>query len=137
MGAPNIVWLTLESTRSDHCSLYGYGRETTPELDALAAERGARAFGDCHAHGIWTRSSSASILTGTYPTHHTVGLDTDSRLPDELDTVPELLGRAGYTTACVSPNPNLSSSSGLDRGFDRFTYVSGATLLEACPYRSL
>ena len=137
MDTPNIVWLTLESTRADHCSLHGYGRETTPELDALAGEPGARWFEDCHTHGIWTRSSSASILTGTYPSHHTVGLDTDTRLPDELDTVAELLGRAGYNTGCVSPNPNISSSSGLDRGFDRFTYISGSTLLDACPYRSL
>ena len=137
MRSPNIVWVTLESTRADHCSHHGYSRDTTPELAALADEPGARSFDDCHAHGIWTRSSSASILTGTYPSHHTVGLDTDSRLPDELDTVPELLRREGYNTGCVSPNPNVSTSSGLERGFDRFAYVSGSTLLEACPYRSL
>lgn len=132
MSPPNVLWLTLESTRADHCSLSGYERETTPTLDALAAESDASAVPECHAHGIWTRSSSASILTGTYPTHHRVGLDTDTRLPDALETVPELLGRVGYDTACVSSNPNLSASSGLDRGFDEFSYLSASTLLEAC-----
>jgi len=137
MTRPNVLWVTLESTRADHCSLYGYERETTPALTALAAESDARAFADCHTHGIWTRSSSASILTGTYPTHHRVGLDTEVRLPDRIETVPERFGAAGYATACLSPNPNLSSSSGLDRGFDRFNYLSMSTLLRECPLSSL
>lgn len=130
MDPPSILWITLESTRADHCSLYGYDRETTPELSRLAAKPGSVAFSDCHAHGIWTRSSSASILTGTYPTHHRVGLDTDTQLPDQIDTVPELLKRAGYDTSCVSPNPNLSTASGLARGFDEFSYLSKSTLIE-------
>lgn len=137
MARPNIVWLTLESTRADHCSHHGYARDTTPELTRLAEAPDGRVFTECHAHGIWTRSSSASILTGTHPSYHTVGLDMESRLPDEVSTVAELLREVGFTTACLSPNPNLSSASGLDRGFDRFSYISSSTLLRECSVRSL
>lgn len=132
MSRPDIVWITLESTRADHCTHHGYRRDTTPRLDSLATEAEADVFEDCHSHAIWTRASTASILTGTYPTHHQTGLETDSRLPDELRTVPELLSDAGYTTGAVSPNPHFSDAVGLNRGFDEFSYLSTSTILDEC-----
>ena len=32
---PNLLLITLDTTRADHCSLYGYDRPTTPVIDAL------------------------------------------------------------------------------------------------------
>ena len=37
-NAPNIVVVTIDTLRCDHCSCYGYPRETTPRMDALARE---------------------------------------------------------------------------------------------------
>ncbi|AUV84145.1 hypothetical protein C2R22_21430 (plasmid) [Salinigranum rubrum] len=84
---PNIVWLTLESLRFDHTSLSGYKRDTTPFLQSIAAESSAVSFDKCFSHGIWTRPASASILTGTYPSHHQAGMGSDV-IPDDLPTVP-------------------------------------------------
>lgn len=133
---PNVVWVTMESTRADHTSLEGYDRDTTPELGRIAESDGGRAFERCFSHGIWTLPSSASILTGTYPTHHGAGIDGDA-IPPELETVPELLAEVGYTTGCISPNAHLSSGTGLDRGFDRFAWLSRSNLLETVGVRSL
>ena len=36
--APNIVLVTIDSLRADHCSFMGYEERTTPTLDAMAAE---------------------------------------------------------------------------------------------------
>lgn len=35
-GAPNIVFITLDTVRADHLSSYGYSRPTTPNLDRFA-----------------------------------------------------------------------------------------------------
>lgn len=121
---PNIVWLTLESVRADHTALGDYGRETTPNLDRIASDPDGVGFPNCFAHARWTPASSASMLTGTHLTTHGVGLDSDDvhRVPENLATVPELLGREGYRTGCVSSNSYLTSATGLDRGFDRFLW---------------
>lgn len=126
---PNVVWITLESTRTDHTSLSDYVRDTTPNLRRIAERPRGSAFPSCIAHGVWTLASSASILTGTYPSRHGAGMAHD-RIPDELETVPELLKEAGYHTACLSPNSHLSSATGLDRGFDDFAWISPSTLLD-------
>ena len=133
---PNIIWITLESTRADHTSLLGYDRQTTPELERIASMETGRSFAECIAHGIWTRSSSASILTGTYPSRHRAGMDRES-IPDELSTVPELLSAAGYHTACLSPNANVSAATGLDRGFEQFAWFDKSTLLETAGLKTL
>ena len=136
MQRPNVVWITLESTRADHTTMGGYSRDTTPNIDRIARGKRGRAFDNCHTHGIWTLASSASILTGTVPTHHGAGMANDA-IPDEVETVPERLSAAGYHTACLSPNSHLSSATELDRGFDEFVWLSADTLLEAAGPRIL
>lgn len=136
MHRPNIVWISLESTRADHTSMGGYSRDTTPNLARIADSRRGRAFDDCHTHGIWTLASSASILTGTIPTHHGTGMENDA-IPEELETIPERLSAAGYHTACLSPNSHLSSATDLDRGFDEFAWLSSNTLLESAGVRTM
>lgn len=136
-GRPrNLVWLTVESTRFDHTTLGGYHRDTTPNLDRIAASARARSFDRCFSHGIWTRASTASILTGTYPRFHGTGMDSEV-LPDSIPTVPERLGECGYDTICLSPNPHLSAATGLDRGFDEFVFLDRASLPEVAGYRKL
>lgn len=133
---PNVLWITLESTRWDHTSLGGYGPDTTPNLRRIANRRRARSFDRCFSEGIWTRSVSASILTGTYPSHHGAGMSRRT-IPDSLATVPELLGREGYRTVAVSPNANLSSATGLDRGFDEFVWLDRSELVENVGLRTI
>ena len=120
---PNIIWITLDSVRADRASVHGYERETTPHLERIASLADGRAFDDCISHGMWSLASDASVLTGTYPAHHGVGLHNET-LPSELDTVPELFGAAGYRTAGLSFNGYFNESTGLDRGFDEFQWVN-------------
>ncbi len=136
MRTPNVVWITLESTRADHTTMGGYARDTTPNLDRIAGASRGRSFRNCHTHGIWTLASSASILTGTVPTHHGAGMENDA-IPEAIETVPERLHDVGYRTACLSPNSHLSSATDLDRGFDEFTWLSADTLVEEAGPRIL
>ena len=37
-GTPDIFLISLDTTRADHLSLYGYERPTSPNLEALAGD---------------------------------------------------------------------------------------------------
>ncbi len=114
---PNIVLIVMDTARADHFSLYGYGRPTTPFLEALARE--GTLYENAITPSPWTLPSHASLFTGTYPSCHRV---TRSRLHADpsLVTLMAFLRRLGYTTYGVSSNFWLSRASRLDREFDRF-----------------
>jgi len=122
---PSVLWLTLESTRADHTPMYGYDRNTTPNLAKLANREDAVLLENMVSASNWTRPSTASMLTGThYSTHNTGGRGArGTKLPDHLDTLPEYLSNRGYDTALFSPAPQISSDTGLDRGFDHYELI--------------
>jgi len=128
MNQPNILWITLDSVRSDHTILDDYERETTPELARLASD--GYGFNNCFSHGKSTLPSSGSILTGKAPSRTTLGI-TGSSLPESVTTVAERFAGAGYSTACLSRNSFVSGATGLDRGFDRFQWLSASTIRKA------
>ncbi len=133
---PNVVWVTLDSIRADHTTMGGYHRDTTPNIARIADADAGLTFEHCISSGTGTPFSSASILSGTYPTRHGVKISNEY-LPDRLETLPELLDRAGYRTACLSRNSYVSPGTGLDRGFDRFSWVSGSNIHRTVPLRTL
>jgi len=119
---PNIVLIVMDTQRADRTSAFGYERATTPNLAALAA-RGI-AFDNAHATSSWTWPSTASILTGLQNQEHGV---TDARscfLPRELETLPEALQAAGYSTAAWSANPLIVADKYFDQGFELFDATS-------------
>lgn len=116
-GAPNVLLVTVDTLRADRLGTYGYGQETSPNIDALAA-RGVRF---AHAGVQWPKTwpSMASFLTGTYP--HTNGIGVVPRaLPDSLVMLSEVFQQAGWDTAAVVANFNVGRTAGFSQGFDHF-----------------
>jgi len=112
----NVLLVSLDTTRLDHLSTYGYARPTAPNLDRLA-EHGV-VFRNALAQWTATNPSHTSMFTGLYPHTHGVGTNT-ARLPEHLSTLAELLGDAGLSTgAFVSGYTLRAGKSGIDRGFD-------------------
>lgn len=109
----NVVLVTVDSLRADHVGHYGYERDTTPTVDALATDG---ASFDAYANATWTRASFPSILTSTYPLEYG-GFEY---LADERTTVGEAVGAVGHTTGGFHSNLWLSRDYNYDRGFDRF-----------------
>ncbi len=111
----NVLIVTLDTVRADRLGSYGYDRDTTPNLDALAREsvRFERAF----SQSSFTPPSHASLLTSRYVASHGLRWWT-YRLPDEVETVAETFARRGYRTASFSPLA-MGSVNGLDQGFER------------------
>ena len=60
---PNVVLITLDTTRSDRMGFLGSERGLTPNLDSVAAQ--AHVFTRAYAQVPLTTPSHATILTGT------------------------------------------------------------------------
>jgi arylsulfatase A-like enzyme/Tfp pilus assembly protein PilF len=113
---PNIVLVTLESTRADRMGFLGSNRGLTPNLDELA--RQSIVFERACAQAPLTVVSHATILTGTYPQTHQVN-EFASSLETSLPYLPDLLHARGYRTAAFVGSIRLDPKSGWSPGFDR------------------
>lgn len=69
------------------------------------------------------------MMTGTPLSVHGSAARNET-LPEELPTVAERFADAGYRTVGVSSNPYFSPTTGTDRDFDCFDFVSGAELFK-------
>lgn len=150
-SAPAVVLVTLDTTRVDHLSCYGYPRETTPRLDALA-ERAVR-FRRAWSTSSWTLPAHASLFTGLYPSRHgahyasggAAVLGDVLRFPgaklvragmlrDEVTTLAEMLFADGFQTGAFVAGPWLHRDFGLLQGFgqmdDRVTTFGGRPAAE-------
>ncbi len=116
---PHVVVYLVDTLRADHLGCYGYPRPVSPRLDAFAEE--AVLFERALAQSSWTRSSVASMMTGTVPTGHGVH-DRDDALADGALTLAELLAAAGYETAAFVTNRSVGPSFGFQQGFDTFEF---------------
>jgi len=129
---PNVLVVVVDTLRADHLSFYGYPVETAPFLAAQAAR--SVVFENAWSTSSWTAPAAASLFTGVYPVEHGVHLGVNAvemlqrggakvtldRVPDALETLPELMRGLGYRTFGVSDNPNVSEAQGFAAGFDRF-----------------
>ena len=70
---PNILILVMDALSARNMSLYGYVRNTTPNI-ARFAER-STVYHSHYAGGNYTSPGTGSILTGTYPwTHRAINM---------------------------------------------------------------
>ncbi len=114
-GAPDILLVTLDTTRADHLSACGYPRGTTPALDRLARRGQLEPY--AAAPIPLTNPSHVSMFTGLTPREHGV-LNNGTRYRGEAPTLAETLASRGYSAAAfVSGIPLKAGLSGLRRGF--------------------
>src|SRR5262249_54171314 len=85
---PNVILYVADTLRADRLGCYGFPGPTTPHLDAFARE--ALLFEDAVAQSSWTRTATASIMTGRYPADHGA-LSLMDRMRPDVPTLAELL----------------------------------------------
>lgn len=112
----NVVLISIDTCRADHLGCYNYSRNTSPNIDALAAE------GVLFNHAITsvpiTLASHSSMITGKIPPSHKVRDNNDYRLDESNTTLAEILHSEGYITAAFVSAFVLDSQFGLNQGFD-------------------
>jgi len=134
----NIVLISLDTTRPDHLKVYGYDRQTSPNLEAIADD--GVVIQNFLTTSSWTLPTHASLFTGLFPSSHgahysnagnTALGDADgapegfdafraNRLPDEAVTLAETLQKQGYVTHAIGAGPWFKPVFGLDQGFDHY-----------------
>lgn len=116
----NCVFILVDALRPDRLHCYGYPRDTSPRIDALAKE--GVLFEQVVSACSWTVPSVASLFTGTYVSTHGM---TKYRIPGRLSlpTLAEQLREAGVRTAAVSSNSLVTPAGGFGAGFDEFVGI--------------
>jgi len=117
-GPRDVLLVTVDTLRPDHLGLYGYERPTSPRLDEWFGS--GTVWERAYATEAATAPSVVSILTGLLPQEHRVRLFYQL-LPDEVPTIADRLGAAGFQTAAVVSNVVLTDEAvGLGGRFDHY-----------------
>lgn len=113
---PNICLIVIDTLRADHLSCGGYERETSPNIDRLAAE--GWLFTNNKAQSSYTRTSMTSMFTSRWTTDANLlpspGSDEDDRV------LAEILAESGYFNIAIQSNPQMREDWGYARGFHRY-----------------
>ncbi len=113
----NVIFILIDTLRAERLGAYGYSRDTSQNIDRLAAS-GIR-FANHLAQSSWTKASMASLWTGLYPVRTGVlryphALTEDARVPAEI------MQDAGFRTAALWRNGWVAPNFGFSQGFDTY-----------------
>lgn len=110
----NILYIDIDSLRLDHLGCYGYHRNTSPHIDAIASE-GLR-FTNCHVPDAPCLPSRTAMTTGKFGIHtgvvnhggvasqpHIWGRDRGFRCNMTESNWANQFQEAGYHTVAFSP----------------------------------
>ncbi len=104
----NVILISLDTLRADHLGLYGYHRETSPNLDRIGAE--GVVFERAFSQAPSTTPSHRSLMTSQFP----------SLARRDHETLAQALRRAGFATAGFTGGGRISAELGFDAGFDTY-----------------
>jgi arylsulfatase A-like enzyme/predicted transcriptional regulator len=132
----NVLVFSVDTLRADHLGCYGYARDTSPRIDALARE--GVLFRNVVAAAPWTLPSYGSFFTGCTPAVHRAGVNADKEerfgidqdsskkelevMRPDLPTLAESLSAAGWATAGFQANSFLRAKNGVAKGFGRWVF---------------
>ena len=128
---PNVLLVTLDTTRADYLGSYGHAEDTSPALDRLARE-GIRFERAISTSGL-TPMAHASIHTGTNPYRHGLRVFYGSAghwLADSKRTLASILTDQGWRTGAFVSAYSASQRYGLQHGFQTFDTGIDETLAQ-------
>jgi arylsulfatase len=117
-GPASLLLITVDTLRADRLGAYGHAAAVSPRLDRLAQQ--SVVFERAFCPIPKTNPSLASLMTGLYPQTHGI-LELAVPLPAAHQTLAESFAAAGYDTAGIVGQYNLTRRLGFDQGFA--TYV--------------
>jgi arylsulfatase len=127
---PNVILILVDTLRADRLGAYGYERNLTLTMDAIADE--GMLFERAIAPSPWTQPSMASLFSGVYPgvhgvTDYQLACDATNKVVpkvkvfrESFETLAEVLQKRGYATAGFVANPYLLADYGFAQGFETY-----------------
>jgi arylsulfatase A-like enzyme len=123
--ASSLVIITLDTTRADRLSPYGFMNVALPHLERLAKE--GVLFDDAVSVAPLTLPAHSSLFTGLLPPNHGVRDNADPPLADGYTTLAEVLRARGFRTAASVGSVVLDGTRGLRQGFEAYRDVQPAS----------
>jgi arylsulfatase A-like enzyme len=116
----NVILITIDTIRADHLGAYGYERNTTPNIDALAAS--GTLFQNGWAHAPSTRYSIPALLTGRYPLNVSYSPIAGQwpGIQEKNLTIAEVLKAQGFTTGAILNYWYFDKVRKMNQGFDHY-----------------
>jgi arylsulfatase A-like enzyme/Flp pilus assembly protein TadD len=114
----HVLLISMDTTRADIFSCYGFKHNTSPNIDALAAE--GILFERAYAPLSLTLPSHCTMLTGTIHPYHGVHDNNGYKLDDSNVTLAEILKDKGFVTGAIVGSIILDSKYRMDQGFDSY-----------------
>ena len=114
-----IIIVSIDSLRADSLGCYGYSRNTSPNIDVLAAD--GAIFTNAYTPAHWTNPSYFSLITALLPSVHGVVRHYHG-LMDGVPTLPQTLARKGYATILFSNYFTLLDEKRFGRHFQQQVY---------------
>jgi arylsulfatase A-like enzyme len=118
-----VVLITLDTTRADRLTAYGFADASMPHLERLARE--GVVFEQAVSVAPLTVPAHASLLTGLLPPGHGVRENSSPPLAPEHTTLAEVLRGHGFRSAAMVSSGVLDPDRGLAQGFDSYSAVQG------------
>ncbi|MFT7464148.1 MAG: arylsulfatase A-like enzyme [Pseudohongiellaceae bacterium] len=115
---PNLVLVSLDTTRPDHLSLYGNPRKTTPHLDEFS--QSAVVFDEALSVSAYTLPSHATMLSGLHPLGHGVVHPGNALDSESLPLIAKVLQQRGWATGAFTGGGYLSADFGFAAGFSSY-----------------
>ncbi|HEX8984960.1 MAG TPA: sulfatase [Bryobacteraceae bacterium] len=113
--AQGTILIMCDTLRKDHLTMYGHGRDTSPNLARMASQ--GALFLDDVSQATWTKVATPSIMTSLYPISHRIH-DFNDRLSASADTIAKVYQKAGYATVAYSSVLFTGKFTGLHQGFE-------------------
>lgn len=133
---PNFIVVVIDMLRPDHLGVYGYEKQTSPNLDRWASS--GLVFENAYSAAPWTYPSTVSLFTGLFPAEHGADKREVRREPFELRMslmsdpdawLPRQFERAGYRTAAFHSHRFLHRSvSNIYEAFGEYYYTPEARI---------
>ncbi len=115
--SPNVILITLDTTRADHIGCYTGREGFTPNIDEIA-KKGIY-FEEARCHVPLTLPSHANILTGKLPSSLNLRVN-GLELNPKHTLIQEIFKKKGYKTVAVVSSIILEKTRGLSRGFELY-----------------
>jgi arylsulfatase A-like enzyme len=118
----NVILISLDTLRADHLGCYGYDRNTSPTIDALAKE--SVLFLNTYAPSPWTLPSHVSLMTSLNTINHGV-YQNGQKIDASIPTLADFLRINGFFTTAYTGGGFVSGLFGLHKGFNSYHVRGG------------
>lgn len=127
-----MILIVLDTARADAFEPYGARRGSSPAVGQLAEQ--GQAY-EAFSAAPWTLPSHASMFSGLLPEAAGIPGPDPTDMGDRTRAavlalrdrwLPGVMSAAGYQTAGLSANVQISEATGFPMGFDHFEYISPA-----------